>query len=31
LIKEIQGVRKVKDGYNPVTWMLEVASLTKEM
>ncbi|RYR03043.1 hypothetical protein Ahy_B06g081876 isoform C [Arachis hypogaea] len=28
---EIQGVSKIKDGYNPATWMLEVTSLAKEM
>ncbi|KAF7804589.1 pleiotropic drug resistance protein 1-like [Senna tora] len=26
----IQGVSKIKDGYNPATWMLEVTSLGKE-
>ncbi|KAL2458723.1 ABC transporter G family member 40 [Forsythia ovata] len=25
------GVRKMKDGYNPATWILEVASSTQEM
>ena len=30
-IKEIQGVSKIKDGYNPATWMLEVTSSAKEM
>ncbi|MED6169107.1 hypothetical protein PIB30_018238 [Stylosanthes scabra] len=29
--EEIQGVSKIKDGYNPVTWVLEVTSLAKEM
>ncbi|AES81621.2 pleiotropic drug resistance protein 1 [Medicago truncatula] len=27
----IQGVSKLKDGYNPATWMLEVTSSAKEM
>ncbi|XP_045794552.1 pleiotropic drug resistance protein 1-like [Trifolium pratense] len=27
----IQGVSKIKDGYNPSTWMLEVTSSAKEM
>ncbi|CAJ2632861.1 unnamed protein product [Trifolium pratense] len=27
----IQGVGKIKDGYNPSTWMLEVTSSAKEM
>ncbi|KAJ0960090.1 hypothetical protein J5N97_000149 [Dioscorea zingiberensis] len=26
----INGVRKIKDGYNPATWMLEVTSLAQE-
>ncbi|XAR70928.1 Xenobiotic-transporting ATPase [Bertholletia excelsa] len=26
----INGVRKIKDGYNPATWMLEVTSPTQE-
>ncbi|KEH23973.1 drug resistance transporter-like ABC domain protein [Medicago truncatula] len=26
----IQGVRKIKDGYNPATWMLEVTTSSKE-
>ncbi|WVZ69774.1 hypothetical protein U9M48_018509 [Paspalum notatum var. saurae] len=26
----IQGVRKIKDGYNPATWMLEVTSVSQE-
>jgi len=29
--KEIQGVSKIKDGYNPATWMLEVSTSAKEM
>ncbi|KAK7336921.1 hypothetical protein VNO77_17474 [Canavalia gladiata] len=27
----IQGVNKIKDGYNPATWMLEVTTSAKEM
>ncbi|KAK3416796.1 hypothetical protein EUGRSUZ_H02558 [Eucalyptus grandis] len=27
----IQGVGKIKDGYNPATWMLEVTSPTQEL
>ncbi|KAJ0959676.1 hypothetical protein J5N97_000668 [Dioscorea zingiberensis] len=30
LIQGISGVRKIKDGYNPATWMLEVTSLAQE-
>lgn len=30
-IKGIEGVEKIKDGYNPATWMLEVTSTTQEM
>jgi hypothetical protein len=26
----IQGVKKIKDGYNPATWMLEVTTLSQE-
>lgn len=26
----INGVHKIKDGYNPATWMLEVTSLAQE-
>ena len=26
----IEDVRKIKDGYNPSTWMLEVTSATQE-
>jgi len=29
-LKEIQGIGKIKDGYNPATWMLEVTSSAKE-
>ncbi|XP_071709179.1 pleiotropic drug resistance protein 1-like isoform X10 [Rutidosis leptorrhynchoides] len=28
--EEIDGVRKIKDGYNPATWMLEVTSAAQE-
>ncbi|KAL3609405.1 hypothetical protein D5086_000425, partial [Populus alba] len=28
---EIEGVSKIKDGYNPATWMLEVTSSSQEM
>ncbi|ESW34612.1 hypothetical protein PHAVU_001G166300 [Phaseolus vulgaris] len=28
--EEIQGIGKIKDGYNPATWMLEVTSSAKE-
>ncbi|CAO2183378.1 unnamed protein product [Urochloa humidicola] len=26
----IQGVKKIKDGYNPATWMLEVTTISQE-
>lgn len=26
----IPGIRKIKDGYNPATWMLEITSATEE-
>lgn len=29
--KGINGVNKIKDGYNPATWMLEVTSSAQEM
>ncbi|XP_022857343.1 pleiotropic drug resistance protein 1-like isoform X2 [Olea europaea var. sylvestris] len=29
--EEIQGVPKIKDGYNPATWMLEVTSSSQEL
>ena len=29
-IQEIQGVSKIKDGYNPATWMLEVTTISQE-
>jgi len=29
-IQAIDGVPKIKDGYNPATWMLEVSSLAVE-
>ncbi|XP_058074641.1 ABC transporter G family member 39-like [Magnolia sinica] len=28
--ESINGVRKVRDGYNPATWMLEVSSMAQE-
>lgn len=28
--EEIEGVNKIKDGYNPATWMLEVTSTVQE-
>ncbi|MQM20638.1 hypothetical protein Taro_053662 [Colocasia esculenta] len=28
--ESIQGVNKIKDGYNPATWMLEVTTLAQE-
>ena len=30
-MKGIEGVRKIKDGYNPATWMLEVTSPAQEV
>lgn len=27
----VQGVPKIKDGYNPATWMLEVTSSAQEL
>lgn len=30
LIQAIRGVPKIKDGYNPATWMLEVSSAKEE-
>lgn len=29
--EDIQGVAKIKDGYNPATWMLEVTSMAQEL
>ncbi|XP_021906480.1 pleiotropic drug resistance protein 1-like isoform X2 [Carica papaya] len=29
--EEIQGISKIKDGYNPATWMLEVTTTAQEM
>ncbi|XP_038680622.1 pleiotropic drug resistance protein 1-like [Tripterygium wilfordii] len=29
--EDVQGVDKIKDGYNPATWMLEVTSSAQEM
>jgi hypothetical protein len=31
VMKGIQGVSKIKDGYNPATWMLEVTNSSKEV
>ncbi|EOY31406.1 Pleiotropic drug resistance 12 [Theobroma cacao] len=28
--EEIKGIPKIKDGYNPATWMLEITSATQE-
>ena len=30
-MKAIEGVSKIKDGYNPATWMLEVTASSQEM
>ena len=30
-IKGIEGVNKIKDGYNPATWMLEVTTSAQEL
>ena len=30
LVQAIPGVPKIKDGYNPATWMLEVTSTAME-
>ena len=30
-MKGIEGVNKIKDGYNPATWMLEVTSSAQEI
>lgn len=30
IMKGINGVSKIKDGYNPSTWMLEVTSAAQE-
>jgi hypothetical protein len=29
-IQAIEGVTKIKDGYNPATWMLEVTTVSQE-
>lgn len=29
--KGIEGVSKIKDGYNPSTWMLEISTAAQEM
>lgn len=31
VLKGNQGVNKIKDGYNPATWMLEITSSSKEV
>jgi len=31
MLKGIHGVNKIKDGYNPATWMLEVTASSKEL
>jgi hypothetical protein len=30
LLQSVRGVCKIKDGYNPATWMLEVTTLAQE-
>jgi hypothetical protein len=30
IIQCIQGISKIKEGYNPATWMLEVTTATQE-
>jgi len=30
-VKGIRGVRKIEDGYNPATWMLEVTTPAQEL
>lgn len=30
-MKAIEGVNKIKDGYNPATWMLEVTTSAQEI
>lgn len=30
IFQGIQGVSKIKDGYNPATWMLEVTTVSQE-
>lgn len=29
-LKEINGITKIKDGYNPANWMLEITSAAQE-
>ena len=29
-VQEIEGVAKIKDGYNPATWMLEMTTVSQE-
>jgi len=31
VMKRIQGVGNIKDGYNPATWILEVTTSSKEI
>ena len=31
IFKAIPGVEKIKDGYNPATWMLEVSASSQEV
>jgi hypothetical protein len=30
IVQGIEGISKIKDGYNPATWMLEVTSSAQE-
>jgi hypothetical protein len=30
ILKGIKGVSKIRDGYNPATWMLEVTTAAQE-
>jgi hypothetical protein len=30
IIQSLHGVSKIKDGYNPATWMLEVTTTSQE-
>lgn len=30
-MQRIEGVSKIKDGYNPATWMLEVTTEAQEL
>jgi len=31
MLKGIHGINKIKEGYNPATWMLEVTNSSKEV